>query len=64
MDYFNIFQSGFRPGYNIKMTLIVLVCDLWILACRGDSFFFLTLLDLLASFDTLSHDILLDQLMG
>lgn len=58
-DYLDAFQSRFRPGFGTEIALIALMGDLWH-EWDGDNASIL--LELLASFNTISHGILLGWL--
>ncbi|XP_061469317.1 uncharacterized protein LOC133378496 isoform X1 [Rhineura floridana] len=60
-DYYDSFQSGFRPGNGTETVLVALVDDLRKELDRG-RMSLLVLLDLSAAFDMIDHDILLGRL--
>ena len=61
MDYLDLFQLGFRPGFGMEAALVTLWDDLCQEKDRG-SVTLLILLDLSATFNTIDHGILLDRL--
>lgn len=59
--YLNHFQSGFKPGFGTETALITLMVDLW-WDWDGESTSILSLLDLLVTFNSIDHGILLGGL--
>uniref|UniRef100_H3AEK3 Reverse transcriptase domain-containing protein n=1 Tax=Latimeria chalumnae TaxID=7897 RepID=H3AEK3_LATCH len=60
-DFYNRFQSGFRPGHSTESAPVKVVSDLLTSLDRG-LIAFLVQLDLSSAFDTIDHGILLHRL--
>ena len=58
---FSEFQSAYRSGHSTETALLKVVNDVVVSACDRQATVFLSL-DILAAFDTIDHDILLDRI--
>lgn len=57
MNYLDLFQSGFKPGYGAKAVVVVLMDDFW-LKTDEDGTSMLALLDLSLVFSTVVYGML------